>query len=220
MPTSPVIISKSVKLIPAFLCVAVLASLSGCSTFNKFDIRKAQVSAPAGASSVAVAGVDEREYLKRGEITPDYLGMTRDGVGFPYKVKTATKRPLALEVAEVVTTGFRKAGRQAAPATAQPSNSAALAALKATQANRLVVIRLQRWESDTLINTSLYYAVTVEVYDPAGKLLATASEANEKALGGNYFAAAMHANKAVLAELGVIMTRLLASPDVAAALRG
>ena len=208
------------RILHAFLVCAFLVALSGCSTFNKFDIRKAQVSVPAGASSVAVAGVDEREYLKRGEITPDYLGMTRDGVGFPYKVKTATKRPLALEVAEVVTAGFRKAGRQTVPASAQPSNSAALAALKATKANRLVVVRIQKWESDTLINTSLYYAITVEVYDPAGKLLASASEAKEQALGGNYFVAAMHANKAILAELGNIMTRLVSSPDVVAALRG
>jgi hypothetical protein len=208
------------RFLPLLLGGVFLAAVSGCSTFNKFDIRKAQVSTPAGTLAVAVAGVDERESLKRGEISPDYLGMTRDGVGIPYKVKTATKRPLSLEVAEVVTTGFRNAGRQTFPAMTQPSSSAAVGALRMSKANRLVVVRIQKWESDTLINTSLYYAITVEVYDSAGKLLASASEAKEQALGGNYFVAAMHANQAVLAEMGKIMSRLLASPNVAASLRG
>lgn len=202
---------------PILLALAALA-LTGCAAFNKFDVRRADVQSPSGSSSVAVCGVDERAELRTGEIGPDLLGKTRDGYGIPFQVKTATKRPLALEVAEVVTTGFGT-GRKLAPATSAPTVEAALKTLAGTGTERRVVIRIREWWSDTLIRTSVWKNLRVEVYDSKNKLVASAEESGEVALGGNFFNPAIHARKTVLRELGSSLTRLMNQPQVAAALR-
>ena len=191
--------------------------LSGCASFNKYDIRAATLQRTPSAAPVAVAGIDERDYLKRGEISPDYVGMTRGGYGNPFQVKTATKRPLALEAAEVVAGSF--GGKSAAPAVWDTEQVGALAKLRASGAQRFVILKIIRWESDTLIRTSLDYSVVIEVVDQSGKTIASASESKTKPLGGNFFVPAMHARKAVLSELENILNRLLAQPQVAAALR-
>ncbi len=202
---------------PVLLTLAALA-LTGCAAFNKFDIRRADVQSPAGKPSVAVCGVDERAELRSGEIVPELLGKTRDGYGIPYQVKTATKRPLALEVAEIVTNGFGTE-RQLAPATSAPSLEAALKTMAGTGTDRRVVILIREWWSDTLIRTSVWKNIRIEVYDSKNKLLASAEESGEVTLGGNFFLRALHARQVVLRELGSTLTGLMNQPQVATALR-
>lgn len=191
--------------------------LTGCATFNKYDIRAAKLQRTPSAGTVAVAGIDERDYLKRGEISPDYVGMTRGGYGNPFQVKTATKLPLALEAAEVVAGSF--GDKSPAPAVWDTEQAGALAKLRASDAPRFVILRITKWESDTLIRTSLDYSVSIEVVDRSGKTIASAAESKIQPLGGNFFVPAMHARQSVLSELGNILNRLLAQPQVAAALR-
>lgn len=186
--------------------------------WNKYDLRKTQVSAPSGQSSIAVACVDERQSLRQGDITPELIGVTRDGYGIPYRVKTATKSPVATEIAAVVTRGFGS-NRKLAPPITSPDAASALAALRGTGTDRQVLIRIQQYNSDTLINTELDYAFIVEVRDSAGKLLATASKSETANLGGNFFAPALHARESVLSKTGSSLSTLLAEPQMQAALK-
>jgi hypothetical protein len=56
--------------------------------WNKYDLRQAKVAAPPGTLSVAVACVDGRESLRQGDIVPELIGVTRNGYGIPYRVKS------------------------------------------------------------------------------------------------------------------------------------
>jgi hypothetical protein len=206
------------KLLLSILTAALSLHFTGCTMWNKYDLRKTQVSAPSGQSSMAVACVDERQSLRQGDITPELIGVTRDGYGIPYRVKTATKSPVATEIAAVVTRGFGS-NRKLAPPITSPDAASALAALRGTGTDRQVLIRIQQYNSDTLINTELDYAFIVEVRDSAGKLLATASKSETANLGGNFFAPALHARESVLSKTGSSLSTLLAEPQIQTALK-
>ena len=205
------------KLLLSILAAASL-HFTGCAAWNKYDLRKTQVTAPSGQSSIAVACVDERESLRQGDIGPELIGVTRDGYGIPYRVKTATKSPVATEIAAVVTRGFGS-NRKLAPPITSPDAASALAALRGTGTDRQVLIRIQQYNSDTLINTELDYGFVVEVRDSAGKLLATASKSETANLGGNFFAPALHARESVLSKTGSSLSSLLAEPQIQTALK-
>ena len=87
------------KILLSILTATLSLHFTGCTMWNKYDLRQTQVSAPSGQSSIAVACVDERQSLRQGDITPELIGVTRDGYGIPYRVKTATKSPVATEIA-------------------------------------------------------------------------------------------------------------------------
>ena len=204
--------------IRALIFIAATITLTSCAMWNKYDLRKTKVTAPSGPSSVAVACVDERATLRQGDISPELIGVTRSGFGVPYRVKTATKAPLALEVAEVVTHAFG-ADRKLAPPISRPDVPTALAALRGTGTDRQILIRIESFNSDTLIRTELDYAFVMEVYDSKGKLLASARQKETADLGGNAFLPAFHANQSVLSKTGTVLSQLLASPQIQAALR-
>ncbi len=204
------------KLLLSILAVASL-HFTGCAAWNKYDIRKTRVTAPSGQSSIAVACVDERDSLRQGDITPELIGVTRNGYGIPYRVKTATKSPVAAEVAEVVTCGFGQ-NRKLAPPITRPDAASAKAALRGTGTDRQILIIIERYNSDTLINTELDYSIRMEVYDTQGRLLASASRTKTANLGGNFFLPAMHARQSVLRTTGEVLTDLLSSPEIRSAL--
>ena len=191
--------------------------LSACAIGNKFDIRQTKAVAPTGSSTVAVGGLDERELLRKAEIEPEYVGMTRGGYGNPFLVKTASKQPFAQEAAQVIADSL--GGRVRGPVRSYSTREAALNALRSTGAQRLALLRVKSWESDTLINTSVNVDLVLEVYNSAGNLLASSSDTAYRDLGGNIASPPMHARKVVIAELGRSLTKLMEQPAVANALR-
>jgi hypothetical protein len=200
------------------LIVSTALSLTGCAAWNKYDIRNVSVTAPDGSKSVAVAVVDERLELKQGDIGPELIGVTRSGYGIPYRVKTATKAPVAAEIAAAVTEGFGP-HRKLAPPISQPDAASALAALRGTGTDRQILIRIENFNSDTLIRTELDYSFVLEVYDSKGKLLASARQKEVANLGGNGLLPAMHARQAVLSKTGKALSQLLATPQIQQTLR-
>jgi hypothetical protein len=81
------------------------------------------------------------------------IGVTRNGYGIPYRVKTATKDPVAKEIAEVVVRGFGS-NRKLAPPMSYADRNSAMAALRGTGTDRQILVLLERFNSDTLIRTS------------------------------------------------------------------
>ena len=214
-------LDKMIRRQKQFSFVAILVatiSLASCTAYNKFDIRNALVDPPPGKASASVVGVDERQQLKKGKIKPEYLGLTRNLFGFPYLVKTATKRPLALEVAEAVTGSLRSTGRQTTTAKSAPDSTSAMSEFRIACTQRLILIHIKRWESDTLWGTDLDYSVSLDVWDKNGQVLASSSKKDYADLGGSA-TPAMHARESVMRELGSILTDLLNEPQIQKALQ-
>lgn len=199
------------------LLVTSALALTSCAAWNKYDLRQTKVCVPSGSPSVAVACVDERETLHQGDIGPEFIGFTRSGFGVPYRVKTATKSPVAREIAEVVVRGFGS-NRKLAPPMALADRNSARAALLRTGTERQILVLIDRYSSDTLIRTELDYSIKIEVYDAKGHLLASASRTKTTDLGGNAFLPALHARKSVIQTTGDVLSDLLSSPEIRSAL--
>lgn len=200
------------------LLLATTLALTGCAAWNKFDLRKTKVRAPSGAPSVAVACVDERTTLRQGEIGPELIGVTRSGFGIPYRVKTATRHPVAKEIAEVVARGFGNS-RKLAPPMSYANRNSAMTALRGTGTDRQILILIDRYYSDTLIRTEFDYSLKMEVYSSQGHLLASASRTKIANLGGNFFLPALHARKSVIKTTGNVLNELLSTPEIRSALQ-
>ena len=205
---------------PATIALLITSALAlpGCTMWNKYDLRQTKVCAPAGSPSVAVACVDERVTLRQGDIGPELIGVTRNGYGIPYRVKTATKNPVAKEIAEVVVRGFGS-NRKLAPPMSYVDRNSAMAALRGTGTDRQILVLLERYNSDTLIRTELDYSIKMEVYNSQGRLLASASRTKIADLGGNFFLPALHARKSVIQTTGDVLNELLSTPEIRSALQ-
>jgi hypothetical protein len=206
-----------------FLPLLVALVLSGCAAGNKYDYKSVRAPIPktAGKNTIAVATVDRREYLINAEVADNYVGMTRDGFGIPFRVATKSKAPLATDLSDAVAASLTEAGYQAKAVSGFSvlNTAAAKSRLLSTPANRHILITIKKWESDTLINTELITDFTVEVFDTNGKLLASGNYTATKDLPGNFYEPLfLHARKAILAETSRILALLFSSPKISHAL--
>jgi hypothetical protein len=175
----------------------------------------------SGTRSVGVAVHDQRPYVKAGEKNPNFVGLQRGGFGNPLNVTTASRKPLATDMTGALVASLAKKGFRAVPSVVTPDDdqSAALQKLKETGAERLVLLTLMEWKSDTFTNTALHYNVSLKVYDRDGKVLVGKNIEGKDDLGGNIWDPHGQAREAVPRAFKEKIEALLNSPEVANALQ-
>jgi hypothetical protein len=205
-----------------FVSILLSLLLSACAIGNRYDYQSVRAAVPADAtkSTIAIAAVDLRPDLLSKDVASSYVGMTRGGFGNPFRVATKSGKPLAEDFARSIAGSLDAAGGKARAVSGFPVSdpAAALAALRTSGASHLVLITIKQWESDTLINTELTFDLTVQVYSPTGALLATATSAGTRSLGGSMFPV-MHAREQLLSEAAKILSALLETPQIARSLK-
>lgn len=170
------------------LCIILPLGLAGCGLHN-YDYRPAApIADGAGKTSIAVVGVDNRQYLKDGEIKPFYVGLVRDVmVAYPYRVRTTSYNPLSDDLAVSLATGLQKAGYRATSVTnPNPgSHSEALTLGQSSGQSRILLVRIYEFESDTQIRTEFFYDIDFEIYDKSGRLLGSNRIRDQKMYPGS-----------------------------------
>jgi hypothetical protein len=143
-------------------------------------------------SSIKVAVLDEREYVKSGKNVNSYVGLIRDLYGRPRKIFTANSTPLADDVEKAVSNGFENAGIDATVADTKSK-----ADRRSSSANeKLLLIIISEWFSDTYKSVGFTYKLSAEVYGHDGKKLATSTVENSKT-----FLSALEGGRDALTEL-------------------
>jgi hypothetical protein len=142
--------------------------------------------------------------------------MTRGGYGNPFRVYTKSGAPLSEDLSRAIVSSLNNSGYQASAVTVNPvtNEAVAKAQLLAAPSDRHILVTINKWESDTLINTELNTDINVQVYDHSGKLLANESFSASKGLGGNFFDPVIHARKSVLSETSSILSQVFSSPKI------
>ena len=79
----------------------------------------------------------------------------------------------------------------------QDSPAGIATALNKAGAERLAVVIIVEWKSDTFMNTALIYDLTLRVYDAAGKELGATRLTGRDHLGGDMVNPPEHAKTAV-----------------------
>ena len=201
--------SLGVAAITAALC-------AGCVMGQKYNYAGVVGDAAAnGNSRVGVATHDQRPYVLAGTKASNVVGLLRGGFGNPFDVTTESGQPLATDMTQALAASLAKKGFRTVTVVTTPKDTAesVLDRLKVMAGHSLIVMTLSEWRSDTLVNTGLYYEVTLRVFDPVGKELALARIQGADNLGSGINTASYSRN-AVAEAFKRKLEELLNHPDV------
>jgi hypothetical protein len=192
--------------------------MTGCAIGNHFNYNTVRATIPQASkkSTIAVATIDRREDLLKGSVQNNYVGMTRSGVGIPYRVYTRSGSPLADDISTAVVSSLNASGYQAREINGFLVTDAqgAKGRLLASPAERHVFITINKWESDTLVNTELTTDFNVQIFDNSGKLLAQENYSASKNIGGNFMDPISAARQNVITESTKILSEIFSSPKI------
>jgi len=168
----------------AFVLAAMIIA-SGCIKYTYSLTNVKPELYPAGNSSVAVASQDQRSYVVSGENIPQLVGVIRGGFGNPLYMTTASRRPLADEMGDVITGALKKKGFKTIPvvvAATEPIEQVRKK-LADTGAEKMIHFQIKKWKSDSWNNLRLEYIINLTVFDTKGKLLAEKESSGDENLG-------------------------------------
>ncbi len=161
----------------SLVIVALALILGGCAIGRTYSYDNASLSLAGVSSSgpVAVGVQDARPYVTSGNKPEKFVGLMRGGFGNPFDVNTQSGGPLSVEMREAIVKALKNKGIAASGVTLSPSEPPARVkrSLMDSKARKLVLVTLNEWKSDTLMNTSLHFDVTLKVLDANGEQLAT-----------------------------------------------
>jgi len=199
--------------------LAVLFSLAnGCAAGNKYDF--ADVTADigvSGSSSVAVATHDQREYVVSGKKRPNFVGLQRGGYGNPFNVTTKSNRPFADELTGVIAASLSKKGFKAEPISVSSSDrhDVVVQKVKAAGADRMIIVTLKEWKSDTHLNVALAYDLVITILGGEGTKLGEKNIKGRESLAGSMVNPPRFARTAVPEALKKKLEELLNSKEIA-----
>lgn len=215
------------RLLPA---VGLLAVLGACqmeealdSAFSgsggTYDYGTLEV--PLGvtpAGSVAITVIDERPYVVNGDEPPRFVGTLPGSYRQRSGAETASGRSLAEHVGEALAEALARQGAEVTPVPlrAGTSEAEALAALGATGAERLVVLRIREWQTMAQVRVEARWNLEASVHDRAGELLGRRATQGAETVGTTDMR--QEAGPLAVSALARRLARLFGDPAITGAL--
>ena len=163
-----------------FLLLPATASAAYESEYELKDVKLGYV----GQGSVTVATQDLRSYILSGDKKPEFTGLIRGAFGNAANVRTKSRKSLSEDfntsiAAALANSGFSvKAGAIASTESA----AQALERMHPDAPDRIVIVQLRDWKTDTYQNVKLHFDVTISVYDRSGTLLDSITDSGDTEL--------------------------------------
>lgn len=201
----------------AILTVAL--SLAACAVGNTYNYRLPGMALPVqGNAAIGLVVADRRPYVLSGKKGPDFVGLQRGGFGNPFDVRTQSGGPMATDMSEALQNALAAKGYRVTPMQGDPDNLAALGR-KAGELGlqRIAVLHITEWKTDTYMNTTLFFDLKLLIVDPAGAVVAENAVSGNTVIGGG-----MPSTIAALAQQAFEnkIGQLFYPPQIAAALNG
>lgn len=205
--------------IVSILLLALAAT--GCAVGNKHSYTMGPDLSLEGTRSVAVAAQDARPYVLNKEKTGDFVGLQRGGFGNPFDVSTESGKPLAEDFAAAIAASLSRRGFKATAVGVAPSAALPDVRALASQAGveRVALVSIHDWKSDTYQNTALAYELVLRVFDANGTELASNRVSGRDNLGGSAFNPPAHAKGAVPTAYRAKLAELFGTEAVIKSLR-
>ncbi len=133
----------------------------------------------------ALAVLDARSDVLSGDRKETFVGLSRSLYGIPYPAYTKSKQPLVHDLSDLVSRAFKLGGTPVKVVSPTPfkHREGALKELQATGAERLILIEVRDWWTDTLIHTDLHYDLLLTVFNAQGQELGSSVLAGHDELG-------------------------------------
>jgi hypothetical protein len=183
-----------VKLVGVALVAAVL---SGCAVGQKFSYSDSSIvlrRVDAGRTT-AVTVLDQRKYVKNGNKSESFVGLSRGGYGNPFDVDTKSGAPMASEMATSIAAALRAKGLTVQTVTVRPADGfeGARHALIRTGSDRNLLFTIEEWKTDTMMRTGLDFDITLDILDNSGNKLAQNRVYGKEISGSSILSAAKDA---------------------------
>lgn len=135
--------------------------------------------------TMALAVLDARPDVVSGDRKETFVGLSRSLYGIPYPAHTASRQPLAQDLSDLVNRALKLGGTPVQVVKASPFNhrEGAIKALQSTGAERLILVEIRDWWTDTLIHTDLHYDLGLTVFNSQGQELGSTSATGHDELG-------------------------------------
>src|SRR5262245_7874216 len=207
--------------VAGLLAVGVLVA-SGCAVGNRHRYQDVVVPLPelAGPGRVAVGVHDRRPYVISGGKSPNFVGLQRGGYANPFNVTTASGRPLADEMTDAIVRSLAARGFEASGIylSFEDDGPSVVRRFRTAQTDRGLLLTLREWKADSMVNTELYYDVSLQILDGEGRVIAEKALTGSDNLGGSVWNAPAHARNAVPPAFGRKLGELLGDRALIAAL--
>ncbi len=157
------------------------ATYRGCAVEQKLNYQSIDTEIEADPSaSYAVGVLDKREVVLKGNRDAKFVGYMRSGAGAAFPIGTVSDNNFAddISVSLVRSIGKKGASAESVITDYKMSSDKVLSLLQATNSNKLLMITLIKWRSDTKplgawkVATEMTYDLLLQVFDTGGKLLA------------------------------------------------
>ena len=202
------------------LLVALVAS--GCAIGNRYAYHTVVANPTvSGTGTIGVAAHDQREYVRSGSKSPQFVGYQRGGFGNPFDVTTEGDKPLAEDMTAVLVNTLNAKGFRAQPVVVAHSVSASDVRDRLVRggADRGLLLTITEWKSDVVMRIGLTYDLTMRIVDRVGTVLAEKRiEGDKEVLGAAGLPSSV--GPVVGQAFKTKLELLLDDPAIAAALRG
>jgi len=137
--------------------------------------------------SMALAVLDARPDIVNGRRKETFIGFTRTFYGLPFPYHTRSKKPFAQDLAALLGQALEQGQTPAKIVVTSPTagRQAAIEALGKSGAERLILLEIRDWWSDTMLRTDLHYDLQLTILDAQGRELGSSTASGEDALGGH-----------------------------------
>jgi hypothetical protein len=152
---------------------------------------------------MALAVLDARPDVVNGRRKETFIGFTRTFYGLPLPYHTRSKKPFAQDLSDLVGQALKLGQTPAKAIVVSPpaGRQAAIEALRKSGAERLILLEIREWWSDTMLRTDLHYDLLLTVLDAQGRELGSSSAIGNDELGKGQQRAIMVATHRILENL-------------------
>jgi hypothetical protein len=209
--------------------LAILVALAGCKTSDTipglgesgtYDVARVSLALPVtGARPMAVAVIDERPYVLDGSESTTFLGTDRGKWRQEINVKTASGSGLAEDLTDVIAGALVRGGAEATPLSLDDDadEAEALAAFQAQGAERLLLVRVQDWNSNAYTRVILQWRFEATVRGRDGAVLGGNTVSGTAPVGST--GASANTEQTIQRELSTHLSNVLGDPRITGALR-
>lgn len=147
--------------------------VSGCALQ---DYRRAAPDLNLATKERLSVGVqDHRPYIINHDKEEYFVGIQRGGFGIPTSLPTESTRPLAEDMTGVLVKALANTGATVIPMKITPvmQKDGIFQIAQSQQAEKIILLTLRNWKTDTFHSTDLIYDVSMTVFDSQGHELTT-----------------------------------------------
>ncbi len=165
------------KIVFALFITVETAADAGAFSYNH-DYRHVTADLDvSGTDVIAVATHDKRRCVAAKQTGPDYIGVLQTWYAHPAQITTVSRLPLSEDMTSALKVSLSKKGFKPVSVPTSPFEKigVVLQRMKETEAERLVLLTINSWRSDTDKRTRFIYDVSLSIFDRYGQLLGGSS---------------------------------------------